>query len=261
MRLTRLVLHFKLDEADRLCLLWCSSLRTSPGIEPALEGWLRSAKGAAASRAPPPAPRVAPPAFPPRRSPASPHPRFPPGLPPPASRLRPSHARAPLTTRPGSVGAPLVAPRLPHARLHRRAFACRAAARRAWAQRPHAALAPKPSAELEPAGAPSGHGRPLPPSLPPATTVHSALWQVRARPRPRTKESESVQALCCRRPAAQRRRRWKRPSSRRRAVPSPRPRRWRWQAFSAARRPPTATRPGRLHLRLGPSEGRQQRRR
>ena len=81
MRLTRLVLHFKLDEADRLCLLWCSSLRTSPGIEPALEGWLRSAKGAAASRAPPPA-------FPPRRSPASPHPRFPPGLPPPASASR-----------------------------------------------------------------------------------------------------------------------------------------------------------------------------
>ena len=81
MRLTRLVLHFKLDEADRLCLLWCSSLRTSPGIEPALEGWLRSAKGAAASRAPPPA-------FPPPRSPAS----------RPASRLPPpalSRARAP----------------------------------------------------------------------------------------------------------------------------------------------------------------------
>lgn len=44
MRLTRLVLHFKLDEADRLCFLWCSSLRTSPGIEHALEAWLRSAK-------------------------------------------------------------------------------------------------------------------------------------------------------------------------------------------------------------------------
>ena len=194
----------------------------------------------------------------------SPQPRFPASpLParPPASRLRPDHARTPLTTRPGSVGAPLAAPRLPHARLHRRAFACRAAARRAWAQRPHAALAPKPSAELEPAGAPSGHGRPLPPSLPPATTVHSALWQVRARPRPRTKESESVQALAA--AAARRRRRWKRPSSRRRAVPGRRlrPRRWRWQAFSAARRPPTATRPARLHLHLGPSEGRQQRRR
>ena len=78
MRLTRLVLHFKLDEADRLCFLWCSSLRTSPGIEPALEGWLRSAKGAAASRPPPPA-------FPPPYSPASPQPRFPPGLPHPAS--------------------------------------------------------------------------------------------------------------------------------------------------------------------------------
>ena len=88
MRLTRLVLHFKLDEADRLCLLWCSSLRTSPGIEPALEGWLRSAKGAAASRAPPPA-------FPPPRSPASPQPRFPPGLPPPASGPL-THARPSL---------------------------------------------------------------------------------------------------------------------------------------------------------------------
>ena len=250
MRLTRLVLHFKLDEADRLCLLWCSSLRTSPGIEPALEGWLRSAKGAAASRPPPPA-------FPPPRSPASPHPRFPPGLPPPASGPI-AHARPSLR---GLVagGAPLAAIRASRTLFHRRAVACTAPAGRAWAQRLHAALAPKPSAELEPAGAPSGHGRPLPPSLPPATTVHSALWQVRARPRPRTKESESVQALAA--AAARRRRRWKRPSSRRLAVPSRRPRRWRWQAFNAARRPPTATRPARLHLRLGPSEGRQQRRR
>ena len=86
MRLTRLVLHFKLDAADRLCLLWCSSLRTSPGIEPALEGWLRGAKGAAASRPPPPAFHL----------PAAPLPRIPASR--PASRLPPpalSRARAP----------------------------------------------------------------------------------------------------------------------------------------------------------------------
>ena len=194
----------------------------------------------------------------------SPQPRFPASpLParPPASRLRPDRARTPLTTRPGSGGAPLAAIRASRTLFHRRAVACTAPAGRAWAHRLHAALAPKPSAELEPAGAPTEHGRPLPPSLPPATTVHSALWQVRARPRPRTKESESVQALAV--AAVRRRRRWKRPSSRRRAVPGRRlrPRRWRWQAFTAARRPPTATRPARLHLHLGPREGRQQRRR
>ena len=77
MRLTRLVLHFKLDEADRLCLLWCSSLRTSPGIEPALEGWLRSAQGAAASR----------PHLPPFHLAAAPLPRIPASR--PASRLPP----------------------------------------------------------------------------------------------------------------------------------------------------------------------------
>ena len=80
MRLTRLVLHFKLDEADRLCFLWCSSLRTSPGVEPALEGWLLGAKGAAASRLP---------------LPASPHPRYPPRF-PPSVPCPITHARPPV---------------------------------------------------------------------------------------------------------------------------------------------------------------------
>ena len=101
MRLTRLVLHFKLDAADRLCFLWCSSLRTSPGVEPALEGWLLGAKGAAASRLPPPTSRL----------PASPHPRYPPRFPPSAFCPLPYHARTPPSTRPSSVAAP----RLPHA--------------------------------------------------------------------------------------------------------------------------------------------------